>query len=327
MKRITQHYGADLEWVDSFSKNFNGEVIGNFIKIPDEIHKGDKYFLNCGEGMVALYVDVEYHINFRLIQKNLTDDFVGIYYNLSEGDVRMTYEEKSNNIGPWFYNLFIIDSTLEYQYDVKSGSRCFVLAIFIKKEVIKNYFVKNNVFKNKIADLFNPAGNTLIRWDRMSNESFHLLSELRKIEVGGSMFDLNLIATVHLLLSEYLVKVSSNDDIIIKSVNEADLSGIIDAQHFLIESVEKVYPGNKIIAQKVGMSESKFKILFKKITGIAPNTFFIENKLARAKTLLETKEFSVTDVATKFCFVSNSYFASQFKNKFGINPKQFIQQL
>lgn len=327
MKRIVQHYGADLDWVESFAENFEGEVNGSFIRVPDRIYTGNKYFLNCGEGIVALYVDATSHINYRLTHKNFTDDFVGIYYNLSDGDVKMTYKETCSDIGPWSYNLFVIDSSLEYQYDVHSGTKCFVLAIFVKKEIIKRHFEKNNVFGDKIDDLFNPETNTLIKWDRMSNDSFHILSELRKKEVGGVIFDLELIATVHLLLSEYLLKISNNEDIVIQPVDEFDLSGIIEAQRFLIDNIKEPFPGNKIIAQNVNMSETKFKTLFKKVTGISATTFFIDNKLTLAKEILEKKEMSVMAVSQYLSFGDNSYFSLQFKRKFGINPKQFTQQL
>src|SRR6478752_1767494 len=328
MKTIVQHYGADLDWIESFSENFEGKVNGNFINIPDSIHTGDKYFLKCGEGIVALYADIIYHIDFRLIHKNFTNDFVGLYYNLSEGEVRMTYEENCFNVGPWAYNLFLIDSSLEYQYDVVAGSKCFVLVIFIKKETIKEYLERNSFFGEKINDLFNPVMNTLIKWDRMSNESFYMLSELRKNEVGKGVFDLNLIATVHLLLSEYLIKLSNNNnELVIQVVDESDLSGIMQVQQFLIENISCPYPGNKVIAERVNMSESKFKPLFKKVTGISPNAFFIDNKLNKAKELLETKEWSVSDVTFQLGFFNSSHFSFQFKKKFGINPKQFIQQL
>ena len=324
MRRIVQNFGTDLDWVESFAENFGGVINGNFIDIPDSIQTGNHYFLNYKEGITALYIDATYHFDYRLIRKNLTDDFVGVYYNLTKADLKLTFQETTNNIGIQGYNLFLIDSALEYQYDVLSGNDCFVLCIFIKKSLFREYFKKDTFFSD---DFFNSATNTFIRLERMSYESVQILSELRKMDIRGGTFDLDLIATINLLLSEYLLRLSNGDMPVLQVVDESDLSGIIQAQHFLHDNVNGLYPGNKKIAQYVNMSETKFKVLFKKITGITPNTFFTEHKLNKAKETLEEKEMSVTDVCRHFNFIDNSYFASQFRRKFGVNPKEFLQQL
>ncbi|MNR57973.1 Virulence regulon transcriptional activator VirF [compost metagenome] len=75
------------------------------------------------------------------------------------------------------------------------------------------------------------------------------------------------------------------------------------------------------------MSESKFKTLFKKITGNTANVFFIENKLLLAKELIENKQLTISQISDQLNFTNNSYFASKFKERFGISPKAFNKQL
>jgi AraC-like DNA-binding protein len=160
----------------------------------------------------------------------------------------------------------------------------------------------------------------------MSNESYHLLDDLRKLEVGGPVFDLNLTGTVHMLLSNYLKKLSTNR-IIIQTVNETDLSSIIKTQQTLIQNIENHFPTIKSMASEANMSESKFKTLFRKITGITPNAFFMDNKLLLAKELLEKKQLSISQISNQLNFTNNSYFASKFKQHFGLSPKTFLKQL
>jgi AraC-like DNA-binding protein len=326
VKIIEHSYGADLAWVEPFANKLGGKVKGNFIIVPDDTFKGTRYFLDCGEDIVAYYVDVMNNKDIHLIQKNIKKDFIGIYYNLTEGDVRYSSESFALNVGRWKYNLLVIDSTLDTNYKIKAGSRSHAFCIFIKKSRMESFAKNNNISLKDMNKITNSSKNTIIRFDRMSDESFHVIQELQKLKPGGTIYDLNIIGTVHLLLSNFLKKMSSTR-IIIQTVNKLDLESIIETQMFLINNLEESFPSIETMALKAHMSESKFKNLFKKVTGKTPNTFFTENKLLEAKRLLEENQLSISQVSDKLNFTNNSYFASKFKAHFGLSPRTFVNQL
>lgn len=326
MKTIEHYYSADLDWVKNLAEEFGGTIDGNFINVPEDIQTGIRYFLKCEEGIVAYYIDVEYKKNLHLIQKNINSDFIGFYYNLTEGEAIVSGHNFVYNVTKWQYNLSIIDSTLESNYNVTRGSKTFALCIFIKKDIIESYAHKKNIPLHNISKIIDPKQNTIVRFDRMSSETFHILDELRKNKVGGPIFNLNLIGTVHMLISNYLKKIATKR-IIIQTVNQQDLSTIITIQMHLLKNIADHFPSIRQLSEKANMSESKFKNLFTKITGNTPNVFFMENKLSLAKELLETKQFTVSQISNRLNFTNNSYFASKFKKHFGITPKTFIKQM
>lgn len=326
MKIIKHSYGADLSWIENFANQFGGKVEDNYIIIPEELQTGTRYFLDCGEGIVAYYINVKYNKNFRFIQKNEDNDFVGLYYNLTEGEATVSRESTVYDVGRWRYNLSVLDGSLETDYNVKAGSSTFALYIFIKKEKIISFVKDHNITFRDIDLLTDPNRNTIVRFDRMSSESYHLLNDLRKLEVGGSIFNLNLIGTVQMLISNYLKKMASRR-IIIQTVNSSDLSNIIASQMYLIDHIGDHFPSITQMANRANMSETKFKNLFKKITGSTANKFFMDNKLLKAKELLESKQLSISQVSDQLSFTNNSYFASKFKENFGLSPKTFIKQL
>lgn len=326
MKIIKHYYDADLSWVKHYAKQIGGKIDGNFIRLPEDSQSGIRYFLDCGEGIFAYYINVEYKKNFQLIQHNLNHDFVGFYYNLTEGDASVSTDYFMYNVGRWKYNLSVIDGALDSEYNVKKGSKTFALCIFIKKSMLKAFTQKNNIVIQNIDAVIDPKENTIIRFDRMSSESYHILTDLRKMEVGGSIFDLHLKGTVHLLISNYLKKIATRK-IIIQTVNKTDLDHIIAIQMYLIEHLKDHFPSITQMAKMSNMSESKFKTLFKKITGNTANVFFMENKLLLAKDLLEDKQLTISQISDELNFTNNSYFASKFKEQFGISPKEFNKQL
>ena len=146
MKKFTHHYGADLEWVDNFASKLNGKVQGNFIVLPEGITSGERYFLECEKGVVALYSDVLYHVDTEFIQENIADDFVSIYYTLTEGDAKVTGNNVSYSIGRWYFNMVVVDSKAKAKFQAMAGSKVFVLCIFIKKDIIESLYNKNQKF-------------------------------------------------------------------------------------------------------------------------------------------------------------------------------------
>lgn len=326
MKTIEHYYGADLDWVKNLTEQFGGKVEGNFIIVPEDIQTGTRYFLKCEEGIVAYYIDVEYKKNLHLIQKNIRTDFVGFYYNLTDGEAIVSVHNFMYNVSKWQYNLSVIDSNLQSDYNVKKGSKTFALCIFIKRDLIESYALKNNIVLPNINKLINPKQNTIIRFDRMSNETFHILNDLRKNKVGDPIFDLNLIGTVHILISNYLKKIATKR-IIIQTVNQKDLASIITIQMYLLNNIYDHFPSITVLAEKANMSESKFKNLFTKITGNTPNVFFMDNKLLLAKELMETKQFTISQISNTLNFANSSYFATKFKKHFGISPNRFLKKI
>ncbi|MBL0738548.1 helix-turn-helix transcriptional regulator [Flavobacterium sp. GN10] len=326
MKIIKHYYDADLSWVEHYAAQIGGKIEGNFILLPEDSQSGIRYFLDCGDGIVAYYINVEYQRNFQLIQQNLNQDFVGFYYNLTEGEASVKTDFHVYNVGRWNYNLAVIDGSLESEYNVRKGSKTFALCIFIKKKMIKTFTQKNNIVIQNIDSILDPKENTMIRFDRMSNESFHIINDLRKLQVGGSIFNLHLKGTVHLLISNYLKKIATRK-IIIQTVNKTDLEHIIAIQMYLIEHIKDHFPSITQMAKMSNMSESKFKALFKKITGNTANVFFMENKLLLAKELIENKQLTISQISDQLNFTNNSYFASKFKEHFGLSPKAFYKQL
>lgn len=326
MKKITHHYGVELDWVEPLAIQLEGRVDGDFIIVPDYIHTGDRYFLNCDFGISVLYIDVLYHSEIHFRQENKTDDFIGMYYNLTEGEAVLLLGDGENPIGKWNYNLAIIDSTLSSDYIVKPGSRTFALNIFIKKEVIKGYLENNPSIKKHVNEILDSKLNTIVKFTRMSNESYNLLMNLRSQKLDGESFGLHLKGAVQNLLAEYIEKMVL-DEIVVDRVNEKDLEGIIKSQVYLTDNLNLNFPSIGFLAQEANMSESKYKKMFKKITGMTPNSFFLNSKLVEAKRLLQQKQLTISQISNELSFANNSYFTAKFKDFYGMSPKEFIKQL
>ncbi|MFC0777157.1 helix-turn-helix domain-containing protein [Flavobacterium sp. HJSW_4] len=325
MITIEHSFGADLNWIASYAEQLEGKIEGNSILIPEKIGSGVRYFLDCGHDIVLLYIDAVYNTDIKFIQKNTTTDFIGFYYDLTDGEAQKRSSNFFYNVGRFGYNLSIIDSILDTSYEVKAGSKTMALCIFIKKIKIKSFAENNPVFLENMDKIMDSSKNTFIKFDRISVNSSIILKDLQKMEVSGSVFNLSLISAAHMLVSDYLIQMVNNN-IVIEKVDQKDFLSIIDIQHYLMDNISGVFPSIKHIAEKSNMSESKFKKLFSKMTGTPANSFFMNYKLLKAKELLEQK-MSISEVTDELNFTDYAYFIFRFKKHFGVSPLTFVKGL
>ena len=76
----------------------------------------------------------------------------------------------------------------------------------------------------------------------------------------------------------------------------------------------------------LGVSQPYLFQLFKSRFGKSPKQYILEQKLDRAKTLLNTTALSVTHIANSVGFPDVLSFSRCFKNKFGLSPQNYRKE-
>ncbi|GLX67461.1 AraC family transcriptional regulator [Paenibacillus glycanilyticus] len=77
--------------------------------------------------------------------------------------------------------------------------------------------------------------------------------------------------------------------------------------------------------QRSGLSRTAFFTRFRMRTGMSPNQYMQELKLAAAKTALETTHASVKEIAAALQFYDEFHFSKLFKRRFGLSPRAYRQ--
>ena len=79
------------------------------------------------------------------------------------------------------------------------------------------------------------------------------------------------------------------------------------------------------IARAVHMSPFHFTRLFKKATGQSPYRYVIQARAKRAKALLKSRKFSISEVAHQTGFADQSHLTHHVKKFYGVTPKMILQ--
>jgi AraC family transcriptional regulator len=80
------------------------------------------------------------------------------------------------------------------------------------------------------------------------------------------------------------------------------------------------------IAQAVFLSPYHFTRLFKESTGQSPYQYVVEARVRKAKELLTTGKFTISEVAYDVGFVDQSHLTRHFKRIFGLPPKRLLNR-
>jgi AraC family transcriptional regulator len=80
------------------------------------------------------------------------------------------------------------------------------------------------------------------------------------------------------------------------------------------------------IANSINISPTYFASLFKRATGVSLHQYVIEQRVARAKLLLETTDLPIANIASQVGFSSQSHLTRHCKQLTGMTPRQISLQ-
>ena len=109
------------------------------------------------------------------------------------------------------------------------------------------------------------------------------------------------------------MKIDSMDKKLIKKVTDV-IRDNIENSDFSVEE----------LSREVGISRVHLNRKMKEIIGMSPSSLIKVVRLKQAAYLLVNNKITIAEVAYKVGFSSNSYFTNNFKNYFGMTPKEFV---
>ena len=80
------------------------------------------------------------------------------------------------------------------------------------------------------------------------------------------------------------------------------------------------------VARQMNFSVPYLSRIFKAFMGLSPTKYIIERRMRKACAMLESKAFTVSEIAAAVGYNSPFYFSNEFKKRVGITPSQYHAQ-
>ncbi|MEM6433205.1 MAG: AraC family transcriptional regulator [Cyanobacteria bacterium P01_D01_bin.115] len=81
------------------------------------------------------------------------------------------------------------------------------------------------------------------------------------------------------------------------------------------------------LAAAVGLDVYYFSRLFRQSMGISPYQYVLQQRIEKAKSLLQNQALTVTAIALECGFTDSSHLARQFRKTVGMSPRDYRQQI
>jgi len=109
-------------------------------------------------------------------------------------------------------------------------------------------------------------------------------------------------------------------------LNNEDIEKILKAKEILLENLQES-PTIESLSKKVGVNQTKLKTGFKNIFDTPIKTWLRHKKLENAQLLLLKDQKSIKEISETVGYLNQSHFARQFKNRYGVLPKDYLKQI
>ncbi|QDW22419.1 AraC family transcriptional regulator [Flavobacterium sp. KBS0721] len=320
MKKISHYYSLTPEWQSEFVQKLGAKFIdGKITVIPESMGKGHSYFTQIIPGISVLFIDFTLKIPLKITRNRSDNPLYIFHFDLSEHVNLIKINNKSYEIGSYDkLDLAIIDNQIESSFTPSVNERTIAIRILVDKALL-NDFIKKHSKKEEVKPTTKEGQRVFYHYGNIDSNSILLIQSIKNKSVFDLSFEPLLKGISLKLLGNFFNKFYHSQNS--KNATDSELEAINKTKEYLLNNLYGLFPSVTFLASMAGMSESKYKILFKKCFNDTPNNLFIKEKMSLAQRLLKSGEFkTITNVLYELNYSKLSYFSSKYFNFFKNRP-------
>lgn len=155
-------------------------------------------------------------------------------------------------------------------------------------------------------------------------------SQLQQLINSASETELNKLAKYTLTLEVWtaiLLKVLQRQSVAdTRGLFEQDIQKLFAVRNYLLTHLD-ITVLQADLAAMVGFSESKLKRLFPRLFGRSVYQYQLLARMERARQLLTSRQFSVSEVGYQVGYTNMTHFAEAFQRHFALKPRDFLRTI
>lgn len=177
--------------------------------------------------------------------------------------------------------------------------------------------IDNEIFRNIIA-----SEQSILFEELLSPGIQQVAIEIIQTDIPDSLSNFFFKIKAEELICLALKELFKRENPTQHALNQIDVQKIYKIRDTILSDLA-VPPVIKELASQIGMSESKFKRLFKQIFGDSLFSYYQKFRMKEAARLLKENKMTVSEVGFQMGFSNLSHFAKLFEEHMGTKPKSF----
>ena len=312
------------EWIRDFSTHLNAEPEKNHIIYPESFANGFAKVYSMEGGLTYRIVDYTLNTDFVFLREPAEKFYLIIYFyqysNCNNLQVSINDKNVIKSEEEDYSTLLMTNSTVSQRLLLSKGTIVKGLTIQISEEWLMDKIAQPSTANYELFKAKNVFQSFL------KPKSQKLLNEIFEENLKSVIPELHLNNRVLRLLEIFL------EEIIKYGITgntfptlASDVQNILKVENYLLDCYLTEFPSIQKLARMSLMSPTKLKNIFKKAFGVGLYEYYQKNRMHKAKELLSTGLYSVTDVGEMIGYLNLSNFSSAFKKEFNCLPKDYAK--
>lgn len=299
-----------------------GNTNSTTMYLPKDIADGKIDMFDLNSGLMLYHHD--FKVNNDFVIEDKFDKKVISFTSFLNG--KMKFENKNLNINKIFNTNFLVMNTFNCQEGLsyyKKGDYIKVISISMDELFLKNNFcTKNSSIIDNTLNILNK--NKSFSTINESPCNFTMLKDLNDLlndNLNDSFKKLYLQSKVYEFLYINLNLIEQNNQNFLPQVEQEYLLKVKD---YILQNLYKEL-SIKELAKVNRSNETKFQKNFKIFFKTTVFKYILDCRMKKAKELLETNDFSISQIASMVGYKYQSNFSSAFYKKFEVLPKDIMK--
>lgn len=309
-------------WLHCFSSHLNIELLDDRFDYPEKFAKGYAKVHIIEPGFSYRLVNYKLNTDFEYKCEPATEYSLIIYFYQINSTDNILFEVGENCIeteAKFYRAIVMTNSRIKQKLSLKRGSEVKGLTIQLSEPWLIEKIKSSN---KKNYDLLKQ--NNFIQ-DVITAKHQKILSDIFNHE-ESSMPGLFVNSRVLRLLESFLENVLKRNMVEpLLSISSKDFESILKIEGLLLENYGEVFPKIEKLARLALMSESKLKKIYKQAFGMGLYEYYQKNRMHKAKELLNSGEYTISQVGAMLGYQNLSNFSASFKKEFNQLPRDHQQ--
>ena|GEM_PF-6036074 len=292
----------------------------NVVTINSSPLKGTFRILGIGREAVILVTDIVTAAPLMLNGFSIGNKkYISIFYNLSENQLQFVGDHGERKVlHKDIRNRLLLSSHAPLKWIPEPHAPLTMFTAFISPSLLRAIAGSSLNARKAVLNLSTINGQGYMDLS-ISQEAVKLIHSIIQCS-GSNPWEIAYIKglTYKLLLS--LVEDSRRGPLP-QGMKSVEFDKIMQVRQRLLKDLSQAPPKLEVLAKMSLMSKSKFQSLFKKVYGMSYYQYYKCKKLEKAKYMLSTGKYSVSEVAYYIGYSNLGYFSRAFKRMFNVLPK------